>query len=73
MRKQNPERPPDGAIFEGMKPGERRATFIVKDSTLDQFKAIRTTSGKQLKAMIDEALLDYVAKNSDQGPATETI
>lgn len=46
---------------EGTREGETRATFIVKESTLETLKALAFFERKQIKATVQEALEAYIA------------
>jgi len=46
---------------EGTREGETRATFIVKESTLETLKAIAFYERKQIKATVQEALEAFIA------------
>lgn len=46
---------------EGTREGETRATFIVKENTLETFKALAFWERKQIKAMMQEAMDAYIA------------
>lgn len=45
---------------EGTREGETRATFIVKESTLETLKALAFFDRKQIKATVQEALEAYI-------------
>lgn len=49
----------------GLVEGEIRATFIVKEETLEQFKALAYWERKQIKFIAQEALEAYILKNKD--------
>jgi len=46
---------------EGTREGETRATFIVKESALETFKALAFWERKQIKEMMQEAMTTYLA------------
>jgi len=45
---------------EGTKPNETRATFIVKEHTLEKLKALAYWERKMIKDVINSALSDYI-------------
>jgi len=46
---------------EGTREGETRATFIVRENTLETFKALAYWERKQIKEMMQEAMTAYLA------------
>lgn len=47
---------------EGTKDNETRATFIVKEDSLEKLKALAYWERKLIKDVVDEALRDYLDK-----------
>ena len=45
----------------GLRPGWTRATFIVKEETVQQLKAVAYWDRKELKRVVEEALRGYLA------------
>ena len=51
---------------EGTKPGEIRATFIVKEETLENFRALAFWERKPLKIVAQEALEAYIKARNEE-------
>ena len=74
----NPRKPsksPRGSTTsKGLRPGWTRATFIVREETVQQLKAVAYWDRKELKRVVDEAFRDYLENRdvepipSDDGP-----
>lgn len=47
---------------EGVKEGETRATFIVKEITLEKIKSISYWERVSIKQVVNEALKEYISK-----------
>jgi hypothetical protein len=57
-----PGNPPRGSTTsKGLRPGWTRATFIVKEETLQQLKAVAYWDRKELKRVVEEAFGQYLA------------
>ncbi|MGC8722567.1 MAG: hypothetical protein ACP5VF_01665 [Acidobacteriota bacterium] len=57
-----PARPPRGSTTsKGLRPGWTRATFIVKEETVQQLKAVAYWDRKELKRVVEEAFGQYLA------------
>ena len=57
-----PSTPPKGATTsKGLRPGWTRATFIVKEESLQQLKAVAYWDRKELKRVVEEAISQYLA------------
>ena len=59
------DKTPKNMSQKGLLEGEIRTTFIVKEETLEKFKAIAYWERKQIKFIAQEALEDYILKNKD--------
>ncbi len=56
-----PGKPPRGlTTSKGLRPGWTRATFIVREETVQQLKAVAYWERKELKRVLDEALSTYL-------------
>ena len=51
--------------------GKTRITIYIDDSTLDEFRSRAEKSGTGYQTMMNDALKDYLTKNSDR-PITES-
>lgn len=49
----------------GIREGETRATFIVKEDALEKLKALAFWERKQIKTVVQEALEDYIGKRTN--------
>lgn len=57
-----PSKPPRGATTsKGLRPGWTRATFIVREETVQQLKAVAYWDRKELKRVVEEAFGLYLA------------
>ena len=57
-----PGTPPKGTTTsKGLRPGWTRATFIVKEETVQQLKAVAYWDRKELKRVVEEAFEHYLA------------
>ena len=62
-----PSTPPKGATTsKGLRPGWTRATFIVREETVQQLKAVAYWDRKELKRVVEEAFAGYLAKKPIQ-------
>ena len=69
-----PGKPPRGATTsKGLRPGWTRATFIVREETVQQLKAIAYWDRKELKRVVEEAFSQYLAENPVQPIPEESI
>ena len=56
-----PSKPPRGSTTsKGLRPGWTRATFIVREETLQQLKAVAYWDRKELKRVVEEAFRLYL-------------
>ena len=56
-----PSNPPKGSTTsKGLRPGWTRATFIVKEETVQQLKAVAYWDRKELKRVVEEAFRAYL-------------
>ncbi len=54
-------KPPQGSTTsKGLRPGWTRATFIVREETVQQLKAIAYWDRKELKRVVEEAFAQYI-------------
>lgn len=59
-----PEAPQRGATTsKGLRPGWTRATFIVREETVQQLKAVAYWDRKELKKVVEEAFRAYLKDN----------
>lgn len=56
----------------GLRPGWTRATFIVKEETVQQLKAVAYWDRKELKRVVEEAFRAYLAEKSVKPIPLET-
>ncbi|MEW6112772.1 MAG: hypothetical protein AB1664_11640 [Thermodesulfobacteriota bacterium] len=57
-----PSKPPRGSTTsKGLRPGWTRATFIVREETVQQLKAVAYWDRKELKRVVEEAFAAYLA------------
>ncbi len=57
-----PSKPPRGSTTsKGLRPGWTRATFIVREETVQQLKAVAYWDRKELKRVVEEAFAQYLA------------
>lgn len=57
-----PSMPPRGSTTsKGLRPGWTRATFIVREETLQQLKAVAYWDRKELKRVVEEAFRAYLS------------
>ncbi len=56
-----PSKPPRGSTTsKGLRPGWTRATFIVREETVQQLKAVAYWERKELKRVVEEAFRTYL-------------
>lgn len=48
----------------GTKPNETRATYILKDKTVERVKDLSKETGKPIKSIVQEALENYLDNNN---------
>jgi hypothetical protein len=66
-----PGTPSKGATTsKGLRPGWTRATFIVREETVQQLKAVAYWDRKELKRVVEEAFREYLA-GKDVHPVPE--
>ncbi|MEW6112840.1 MAG: hypothetical protein AB1664_11985 [Thermodesulfobacteriota bacterium] len=65
-----PSKPPRGSTTsKGLRPGWTRATFIVREETVQQLKAVAYWDRKELKRVVEEAFRIYLSgKKTDPIP-----
>jgi hypothetical protein len=60
-----PSRPRRGTTTsKGLRPGWTRATFIVREETLQQLKAVAYWDRKELKRVVEEAFRNYLGEKT---------
>jgi hypothetical protein len=52
----------ESSVRKGLKPGDVRATFIVKEELLEKLKGLAYWERKPIKRLVDEALSIYLEK-----------
>ena len=66
-----PSKPPKGSTTsKGLRPGWTRATFIVREETVQQLKSVAYWDRKELKRVVEEAFRVYLA-DKDVPPIPE--